>query len=416
MTPSESELVNFLQTTSKDSLIAGDPCSLDFVPMMAGRQILFSCEFLPSGRTEQQLDLLRAYYADSLSEVLGFCEEFGIDYFVVRPSSYDISDRIFYEPYNSLLYTDVVSQMGYVLEDIPEGMRTFEHEDIVVMQCLSNELGNLSFQATQVDGLGVVAFDELALNLSQSENDFDMTVKWVAQKPLSEDYDLCFAFSNSSDETKHEICQPLSTNLPTSQWTIPEIRYETYNITVGPYLDAGDYSITISVRTDGQDHTGDGIPVGEFAYSALPRSFIEAGEYPNAAYDIAWGDAIALAKYDLSETTQGEIELYVRWHVLSRLAESHKIFVHIRRAGLDEIVSQTDTIARNWTYPTNWWEINEIITDTILIPVNDVGQGSFDVWIGLYDEESGRRLPFSGAADLSLPMKDEAIKILEFER
>ena len=88
---------------------------------------------------------------------------------------------------------------------------------------------------------------------------------------------------------------------------------------------------------------------------------------------------IALADYDVTESNQNTLDLNVRWHALDRMDESYKVFVHVRKAGTGEIVSQVDTIPRNWTYPTDWWEANEIITDTLSIPLNDLDPGRFEV-------------------------------------
>lgn len=106
----------------------------------------------------------------------------------------------------------------------------------------------------------------------------------------------------------------------------------------------------------------------------------------------------------------------MRWHALQRLPESYKVFAHLRIADTDEIVGQVDTIPRNWTYPTNWWEANEIITDTLSIPMTDLDKGRFELWLGFYNEESWERLPLANLIDPNLSIKDEAVQIYEFQQ
>ena len=104
------------------------------------------------------------------------------------------------------------------------------------------------------------------------------------------------------------------------------------------------------------------------------------------------------------------------WHALKRMPESYKVFAHLRRAGTDEIVSQVDAIPRNWTYPTDWWEANEFITDTLSIPLNDIEPGQYELWLGLYDDETGERLPVADPHDPASISKDEAVMIFTLER
>ncbi len=45
--------INYLETLPKDTLIAGDPCSISDVPLYASRAVLFSCE---AGKSQPRFD------------------------------------------------------------------------------------------------------------------------------------------------------------------------------------------------------------------------------------------------------------------------------------------------------------------------------------------------------------------------
>jgi hypothetical protein len=415
--PSAEDLITFLQTTPKNSLTAGHACSLNDVPMAAGRQVLFSCEFYTRSAANRVLDNYRAYYSDSLSEVREFCQTYGVDYFVVVPDQLSNSERkwIFFEPYNSILNAEITSGAGYVLEDIPANLQIFEGENHIVMQCGLDDIGEVESQATQVEGLGILAYNEVPETLSQAE-EVELVVKWVADAELLADYDVCFSFKDESGQSRQEICEPLSPRLPTSQWQIPEIRYEAYNLQISPYLESGDYSIVASVNPGEETDSGRGIVIGEAAYSALPRTFGTTDINPETDYSVIWGDAIALADFAVAESESATLDLDVRWHTLERLPESYKVFAHLRKADSGEIAGQIDAVPRNWTYPTDWWETNEIITDTFSIPLTDLGPGRFELWLGFYNEESGERLPLPDSSGLTLSTREDAVKIYEFER
>lgn len=415
--PPTKDLITFFQTVPKDSLTAGNPCSLDYVPIAAGRKILLSCEFFPRDASERILNNMRAYYANSLSEVLKFCDAYDVDYFVVMPRTFTISEDMFiyFEPYNSVLYPEVASQAGYVLEDIPQSMRVYDGENFIVMQCDSDEIGELANQVTQVDGLGILAHDEVSGTFTQ-KGEVEMTVKWIADKEMLAEYEVCFTVKDRSGENRQKVCKPLSPELPTNQWSIPEIRYETYAFRISPYLESGDYSIVASINSGEETDNSSEIVFGEITYNAIPRSFNTEEINPESEYEVIWGDVIALAEYAIAKSESNNLELNVRWHALKRMAESYKTFAHLREAGTNEIAGQIDAIPRNWTYPTDWWEEDEIITDTLSIPLSDLDPGRFELWLGFYNEENGERLPLADTFNPALSTKEGAVKIYDFEQ
>jgi hypothetical protein len=414
---SQLEFLDFVQTLPKDVKFASSSCLLENIPMVARRQVLWDCEDRPN--EVLITDTLKATYAQSLDEVFNFCQQYKVDYFVIEKKALEESRiqrrNYFSEPYNSILNAAVTSQAGYVLEDIPDRMRVYEDENVIVMQCKLDDMGELASQATQVDGVGILALDEISDTVSQS-GEVEMTVKWRADKELPADYDVCFSVKDRSGENRQKVCESLSPDMPASQWSISEVRYETYDFRLSPYLESGDYSIVATVNSGEESGNSSGIVLGEITYAALPRTFNTAEINPETDYDAIWDDVIGLANYDVSESKSNTLELNVRWHALRRMAESYKIFLHLREAGTDVIAGQVDRVPRNWAYPTNWWEANEIISDTLSMSLDDLGLGRFELWLGFYNEESGERLPLADLIDPTLPIEGEAVKIHEFER
>jgi hypothetical protein len=135
---SEQRLLSYLATLPKDALIAGDPCSLDSVPLYARRKILFSCE-TPHYDQQLMLQALRAYYAQSAEEVYSFCQENGVDYLVVKEDTlstqYIEAGSLFFEPLNSYLLAEIKDREIFYLRDIPDNMKLFENQKTFVMIC-----------------------------------------------------------------------------------------------------------------------------------------------------------------------------------------------------------------------------------------------------------------------------------------
>ena len=97
----------------------------------------------------------------------------------------------------------------------------------------------------------------------------------------------------------------------------------------------------------------------------------------------------------VSEPLQGNhiLNLDVTWQPLQIFADDLKIFVHLVDSN-DHILAQFDGQPKAGTYPTSQWIPGEIIADSypILFPDN-APPGPYRVFVGLYDEASGLRLP-----------------------
>ena len=76
--------------------------------------------------------------------------------------------------------------------------------------------------------------------------------------------------------------------------------------------------------------------------------------------------------------------------------ESYKTFVHLYdEAG--SIVAQEDRVPGLGARPTTTWEKGEVVGDRLLVPIDDATPaGRYDLAIGLYDQETGQRLPAYG--------------------
>ncbi|MEM7347897.1 MAG: hypothetical protein AAF485_27005, partial [Chloroflexota bacterium] len=132
--PAERELLAFLKTLPPDALIAGSPCILDSVELFAERRVLFSCE----GNSGSE-EALKAYYADDPQQIFDFCQTQAIDYLVVDMKTYSseylAQGWIFFEPLNQQLLPYIASKESFILTNVPDNLKLFEHENYFVMTC-----------------------------------------------------------------------------------------------------------------------------------------------------------------------------------------------------------------------------------------------------------------------------------------
>jgi hypothetical protein len=94
-----------------------------------------------------------------------------------------------------------------------------------------------------------------------------------------------------------------------------------------------------------------------------------------------------------------KLELEVTWQPLQSFNEDWKFFVHLVDAD-GHVVAQFDGQPLEGIYPTSHWSPGELVKDSypLLVPA-DLPPGPYRVFLGLYDEATGTRLPVPGDAE-----------------
>ena len=139
----------------------------------------------------------------------------------------------------------------------------------------------------------------------------------------------------------------------------------------------------------------DGAPVYRiYTLKPAPRLF----EPPalDHTLDVRLGEGLALLGYNgpKEPVHEGEdIRLTLYWKALAPQAKNYKVFAHL----LDnsgKLWGQHDDLPLYGSYPMVDWEPGEVVPDPIrIMPAADVPPGAYHVFVGMYDESTGERLP-----------------------
>jgi hypothetical protein len=134
----DREIIQYAATLPKDVVITGAPQVLDNIPLLARRQVAFSLERL-SENTQLIIESFDAYYAESGEQVLDFCSEYDIDYWVVNTEQFEepflSEQRFFFDPFNDEIIERIEGRQGFILPEIPEGARLFQAGNLFVVRC-----------------------------------------------------------------------------------------------------------------------------------------------------------------------------------------------------------------------------------------------------------------------------------------
>lgn len=108
------------------------------------------------------------------------------------------------------------------------------------------------------------------------------------------------------------------------------------------------------------------------------------------------GDQISLLGYNINGSpvkADQVLRLTLYWKAAEKVENNYTVFTHLlNNDGLS--VGQKDNPPVNGFYPTSTWKKDEIITDRYAIPLAaDLPSGQYQIEIGMYDFDTGVRLP-----------------------
>jgi hypothetical protein len=111
------------------------------------------------------------------------------------------------------------------------------------------------------------------------------------------------------------------------------------------------------------------------------------------------GGQVSLLGYglDKSEVQPGDtLHLTLYWQAQREMAEGHNVFTHLLDAE-GRLWGQHDSPPQEGDYPTNLWAPGEPVPDEHPIVVSpDAPPGTYTLSVGMYDWQSGQRLPAYG--------------------
>jgi hypothetical protein len=120
---------------------------------------------------------------------------------------------------------------------------------------------------------------------------------------------------------------------------------------------------------------------------------------PEAAdrLEALFGDPIALTGYTLTPGASTSVTLV--WQMrAAQLDADYTVFVHLRdEAGQN--VAQADAMPRGGAYPTSVWALGEFVDDPYTF---NLAPGNYSLVVGLYEAETGERLPVAAGDELIL--------------
>ena len=98
----------------------------------------------------------------------------------------------------------------------------------------------------------------------------------------------------------------------------------------------------------------------------------------------------------------GALTIRLFWRAITPSLRDYTVFAHV----LDErgnLVAQSDGQPLSGAYPVSWWWPGQTVEDVHEIALREAVPGTYRVAVGMYDLETGERLPVTDARENPLP-------------
>jgi len=193
------------------------------------------------------------------------------------------------------------------------------------------------------------------------------------------------------------------------EWRPGEVVRDVHYVTVGPNPAPGEYPLYLRVGqgtdtiawTQGLFRNGEVLQLGNLTIKDRLRVF----EPPtfDRPLDIIFGESMELIGMNaLAEQYQAgsEVSIKLNWHATVRPPGRYKIFTHLIDS-VGNLRAQRDLEPGDGLLPTNGWARGEYINTEYMITLPpDLGAGSYNIRVGLYDPNTNERvLPVGVNAD-----------------
>ncbi len=227
-----------------------------------------------------------------------------------------------------------------------------------------------------------------------------LTAYWLAVEQPSADYVAEWRL----ETPEHTITAtlPLAPGSPPTAWPAHGWVAGHAALPIPSTALPGDYTLSLTVRDPDSSE-----PLGGYA---LPQPVRVEGrervwDLPEMQREVGahFGGMIELAGYDLAREEE-TVKLTLHWRALAVPDRNYTFFVHLADPATGRPVTQVDAMPRGFTYPTRLWVASEVISDEIVLSLEAVPEGQYELAIGWYDpDDPTQRLPASDSEGNPLP-------------
>jgi hypothetical protein len=241
-----------------------------------------------------------------------------------------------------------------------------------------------------------------------------LTLYWRLLRPVKQNYSI---FVHILGRQRQVISQldtyPGGGRWPTSLLPPGQILADHYTIPIPPEAEFSQAPTRLLIAAGIYDFFEPGRPgqpvttlAGQPAAPLIASARLIPWQWPNPPQldnPVNFSGKATLLSYQLAEDQQ---TLTLNWRADSSFETDYTVFIQAWRMPENKYTDGFDGPPVGGDYPTSLWKPGEIIIDTHLLDLTRLSPGTYNLLIGLYNPNTGERLPTSS---LSGPLPDHAV-------
>lgn len=263
-------------------------------------------------------------------------------------------------------------------------------------------------------GLTLVGFETLPGATVRSGAQVGASLIWQAgQVSFTDDLAMLLIARPAAGQELWPLSEPVGLAGPgylTTAWQPGELLRGWLKARIPPSFEPGLYKLGLRLaRLSKPDEEVLTLPIGDFQVEGWPRNF----EPPQPQIEISanYGDQALLVGLDVetgaptrafapalvSALSPGEtLSARLYWQAMAEFSQDYTVFFQL--IGPDgQLYGQVDQIPGGGAFPTTGWLPDEYIADAYQVSLAaGAPRGDYQIAIGLYDPNTGQRLPVSG--------------------
>jgi len=232
----------------------------------------------------------------------------------------------------------------------------------------------------------------------------EITLVWSVEQPVAANYGISLRLLDAAEQiVAARDTQPGYGFLPTSLWHPGELVVDRYSLKLPDGVGTGNgYRLVVILYHVSSGEAIGQARLGSFTLPLESRTRIERPprvfDFPpfENTIDVDFASLVTLKGYNLAQTDDS-LRLTLLWQSLSATDEDYTVFVHLFAPDDESIVTQSDAMPQAGAYPTSWWVPGEVVSETIVLSLEEVPPGSYSLAVGLYDRDFFRLRAGNGA-------------------
>jgi hypothetical protein len=98
--------------------------------------------------------------------------------------------------------------------------------------------------------------------------------------------------------------------------------------------------------------------------------------------------------YD-AEYLEDRVVLVFYWQATRLMERDYSMSTRLLDPDSETVVWAHDAAPRDWSYPTSWWDLDEVVSDTVTCDLSALSAGQYQLAVVVYDPRSGETLTTS---------------------